>query len=59
MKKVIHPLLKEFDEVIAEAPVDFIGTGSTESGRIIEESWDSSIESFRENLKEFIDKYEK
>lgn len=48
-------LLELFDRIIDEAPVDFVGTGSGESGEREECEWRLLIDIFREQLKEFIE----
>lgn len=55
-----YELLKQFDEIIASAPVDFLGCGGDLAhAKKEEEQWESSINLFRKNLTDLIEKQTK
>ena len=57
IKTKIPQLIKEFDCIIEEAPVDFLGTGSdSKLARKQEDEWYEYVSEFREKLAELIEK---
>jgi len=53
----MNDLVQEFDDIIKEAPVDFLGTGSSSSwSNKCEREWRERCEAFKEKLIALIKK---
>lgn len=51
-KQEMGPLTKEFDALITDAPLDFMGTGSKDSAAQEEKWFNAAVDSFRQKLIE-------
>lgn len=58
MSKIVE-IEKKLDELLEEAPLDFIGTGDYASARYEEKEWNRKIKEFKEYLREQLGEEEK
>lgn len=49
-----HPLLVQFDDLIGDAPLDFIGTSTKKDAECVEQRWRDRVTAFRERLAEMV-----